>query len=149
MKVTFKQFQQSRVFLPWIIHCQLWGMDTEHEDANKRVYSYMNGLYIDVNIDGNYYVEFDRTEIDNTDLATLECLFWDQFANPNINNDVVDGAQDTLMVIIEDHFGKIFEEAHITVRTKGGDISPDEKEDLDDIAKSFLTLLSTVLKNNL
>ncbi len=149
MKITFKQFQQSRVFLPWFVHCQLWGVDTENEDINKRVYSYMNGLFINVDINGNFHVEFDRSDISDDDLATLEQTFWDEFVNREINSDRVDTLKIALNEIIEDHFGKIYEEAHELTKTKSGDISPDEMENLDNITKRFLILLNTVLRNNL
>jgi len=142
--VTFKEFQRSKVLLPWFVHCQLWGINTEHEDINRRVYSYVNGLYIDVCNDGTYYVQYGNTDESNESLEVIERIFWDDYVKDELRYlGLSEKVNHRTKIVVEGLFKEF-----LTIYECSGDISPEQQNILDNTLNSISTILIELIKQN-
>lgn len=150
--MTFKTWQATKVLLPWLLHCQLWGIDTEHEDANKRVYSYAHGYYIDIDYRTPapiYSVEYGHGQtFSSGDLETVERYFWDDCACIGINPPTVERYRSAVRKIVIDGIDKMFIKAVKISDTLTGDISPEENSEIEAIKGHLQDIIMNHLKVN-
>lgn len=145
-KITFEQFIATKLLLPWFVHCNIWGCDTEHEDPNQRVYSYINGLYINIiyKPDGTieYVAQYENQEFVDENLEAVEIHFWHEFVKYNIHNDYQE-LYDEVEELVNEFYRKKLDGNNCS-----GDISPDQKERFDNSITEITLVLDYMLKNN-
>lgn len=145
--MTLEQFRSSKVIIPWLTHCAIWGIDSEHEDANARVVSYWNGYHIFQRIfkDGTLHYDVIFCNVDETfdNLESAEQFLWDEFAVYEEGEISYNNVKNRLAGLIDEHFKLVLEDAKCS-----GDIDPMEKVALDTSIESIATILTNMLKRN-
>ena len=152
-KITFEQWRSTKVLLPYFLHCQLWGIDTEHEDINRRVLSYSNGFFIDVNNDWpftKYQVEYGHCQTFESGLLdTVEEHFWSECVNGELNPLNAEEYREALEERVAENFDELFNHAVQLSGIKHGDISPCDDVVVKAQQKAVVNSLVKFIKENL
>ena len=81
--MDFRHFVNSRVIMTKTQYVNTYGEAIDNEKLMK-VYVYADGMHIEDNLDGTFYVTFDRSEYTGT-LDDCEKILWDNFAKHELN----------------------------------------------------------------